>query len=83
MNINNFFREPVSEHTNLLVSISNQLYKGKSKYQEIIVAELLEYGRALILDNLIQLSENDEAYYHESLVHQHFSPMRILKKYLF
>ncbi len=82
MNINNFFREPVSEHTNLLVSISNQLYKGKSKYQEIIVAELLEYGRALILDNLIQLSENDEAYYHESLVHpalfSHENPKEIL-----
>jgi len=62
-------REPVSEHTKLLVSLKSKILEKKSKYQEILIADLIEYGKALVLDNLIQLSESDEAYYHESLVH--------------
>lgn len=41
----------------------------RSKYQEIIIADLEDFGRCLILDGYIQSSEADEFIYHESLVH--------------
>ncbi len=54
----------------------------KSKYQEIIIADLEDFGRSLILDGYIQSSEADEFIYHESLVHPamilHPSPKKVL-----
>jgi len=54
----------------------------KSKYQEIVVADLEDFGRSLILDGYIQSAELDEYIYHESLVHPamvlHPNPRRVL-----
>lgn len=54
----------------------------KSKYQEIVIADLEDFGRSLILDGYIQSSEADEFIYHESLVHPtmilHPSPKKVL-----
>lgn len=41
----------------------------RSQYQEIIVADVEDFGRCLILDGYIQSAEADEYIYHESLVH--------------
>ena len=43
--------------------------KKKSKWQDIVVADSREFGRVLVLNNIIQLAEKDEFVYHESLVH--------------
>jgi spermidine synthase len=45
------------------------LYKGKSKFQEIMVFENPYFGRMLILDGVVQLTERDEFFYHEMLTH--------------
>jgi spermidine synthase len=45
------------------------LYKGKSKYQEIKVIRNPYFGRMLILDDVVQLTERDEFFYHEMLTH--------------
>ncbi|MET1160303.1 MAG: methyltransferase domain-containing protein [Thermoprotei archaeon] len=54
----------------------------KSKYQEIALVELEGFGKALVIDNLIQSAEKDEYIYHESLVHPamilHPNPRRVL-----
>ncbi|MEM4619630.1 MAG: methyltransferase domain-containing protein [Desulfurococcaceae archaeon] len=54
----------------------------KSKYQEIVLAELDGFGKALIIDKLIQSTERDEYLYHESLVQPvmviHPNPRRVL-----
>ncbi|MEM0371362.1 MAG: polyamine aminopropyltransferase [Ignisphaera sp.] len=54
----------------------------RSKYQEIIVADVEDFGRSLILDGYIQSSEADEHIYHESLVHPamvlHPNPTKVL-----
>ena len=78
----NWFLEvqtPCSMHAHGIVDI---LYSGRSEYQEIVVAELCNVGKALILDGKIQSSANDEWIYHESLVHPvmlaHPNPERVL-----
>ncbi len=47
--------------------ISKILYSGKSEFQEIMVVENPYFGRMLILDGVVQLTEKDEFFYHEML----------------
>lgn len=49
--------------------IKNTLYSGKSKFQEIIVLDSTDFGRILVLDGVVQLTERDEFFYHEMLAH--------------
>ncbi len=63
-------------------AIKNVIYKGKSKYQDIMVAEFVELGKALVLDGKTQSALVDEFVYHEALVQPamilHGSPERVL-----
>jgi len=58
------------------------LYKGKSKFQEIRVIRNPHFGRMLILDDVVQLTERDEFFYHEMLthivMHTHPCPKKII-----
>jgi spermidine synthase len=62
--------------------ISSVLYSGKSQYQEIQVLDSLEFGKILVLDGVVQLTERDEFFYHEMLthvaLHVHLRPENIL-----
>jgi len=61
--------EPLSGNTTLLIRIKALHVVKKSKYQTIVIVDTEDYGRALILDDYIQSSYQDEHFYHESLVH--------------
>ena len=61
--------EPLSGNTTLLIRIKAIHAVKRSKYQTIIIADTEDYDRALILDDYIQSSYQDEHYYHEGLVH--------------
>ena len=50
--------------------------------QQIEILELEGLGRTLVLDNIIQLSELDDAKYHETMVHPAISSLCIAKKVL-
>lgn len=45
------------------------LHHERSPYQDIVVAELERFGRALFLDRILQVAEMDEFIYHEMLAH--------------
>lgn len=45
------------------------LYTGSSEYQDIKVVILDGYGKALILDDVVQFTEKEEIIYHETLAH--------------
>jgi spermidine synthase len=57
-------------------------YRGKSKFQEILVIENAELGKMLILDGIVQLTEKDEFFYHEMLthivMHAHPNPKKVI-----
>ncbi len=44
-------------------------YKGKSAFQDIMVVKNPYFGKMLILDGVVQITERDEFFYHEMLVH--------------
>jgi len=58
------------------------LYKGKSKFQEIMVIKNPYYGKMLILDDVVQITERDEFMYHEMLTHvvlnAHSNPKKVI-----
>ena len=62
--------------------VSGILYCGKSKYQEIQVFESPDFGKMLVLDGVVQLTERDEFFYHEMLahviLHAHPNPRTVL-----
>lgn len=62
--------------------IEKILYKGKSRFQEIMVFENPYFGRMLILDGVVQLTERDEFFYHEMLthivMHAHPNPKKVV-----
>jgi spermidine synthase len=58
------------------------LFKGRSKFQDIMVIENPDFGRMLILDDVVQITEADEFFYHEMLthvlMHSHPDPRRVI-----
>lgn len=52
-----------------LYEVEKILYKGKSKFQDIMVFQNKHFGNVLILDNVVQITERDEFFYHEMLTH--------------
>lgn len=49
--------------------ISKEIYKGKSRFQDIYIFESPGFGKMLVLDGIIQLSQSDEFIYHEMMAH--------------
>jgi spermidine synthase len=49
--------------------VTNILHKSKSKYQDIMVFENPFFGKILVLDGVVQITERDEFFYHEMLTH--------------
>ncbi len=72
-------REKGIKHYFLIEKI---IFKGKSKFQDILIFKNPIYGRILVLDGILQLTEYDEFIYHEMISHSvlfpHRDPQRIL-----
>ncbi|HQA07886.1 MAG TPA: polyamine aminopropyltransferase [Syntrophomonadaceae bacterium] len=62
--------------------ITNILHQETTPYQKLAVVETTEWGKALILDGALQISERDEFIYHEMIAHvpmlSHPQPNRVL-----
>jgi spermidine synthase len=57
---------PVEGHMH---AILRTLVSARTKYQQMEILELADYGKCLVLDGRIQSSQADEFVYHEALVH--------------
>jgi spermidine synthase len=76
------FRYEISPHTSVHLECKGVLHSSRSSFQKIEVVESLDFGRMLVLDGVINLTERDEFVYHEMLVHvplfSHPEPSEIL-----
>jgi spermidine synthase len=65
-----------------LYEVEDILYKKKSKFQDITVIRNPYYGKMLILDDVVQITERDEFFYHEMLthvvLHAHPAPKKVI-----
>ncbi len=77
-----FFEKDPYAPIQYVYDVDKVLYKAKSQYQEILVIENEYFGKILILDGVVQLTERDEFFYHEMLVHvvmhAHPEPKRVV-----
>lgn len=64
-----WFSEPHTPNVKLSIRVDRQLYSGQSELQQIEVFESPEFGRFLVLDGYIMLTEKDEFIYHEMIAH--------------
>lgn len=67
-----YFTEFHDEGTGIVFKIKKELFSAKSPYQEIKIFDTYTFGRLLVLDGLVMLTERDEFVYHEMLVHPAF-----------
>lgn len=51
------------------MNVKRILYEGKSAFQKIGVIETTHFGRVLLIDDLVMLTERDEFVYHEMIAH--------------
>lgn len=64
-----WFSESHTPNVKLSIRVERQLYSGKSEFQRIDVFESPEFGRFLVLDGYMMLTEKDEFIYHEMITH--------------
>ena len=60
-NLHNGFRQSLL--------IDKLLFEGRTDFQDALIFENSQFGRVLVLDNIIQTTERDDFCYHEMLVH--------------
>jgi len=77
-----FFEKAPYAPVDYCYDVEEILYKGKSKFQEIMVIKNPHFGKMLILDEVVQLTERDEFFYHEMLTHiamyAHPNPKKVI-----
>ncbi|QNO13584.1 polyamine aminopropyltransferase [Alkalicella caledoniensis] len=77
-----WFSERETDNINVKWKVEQTLYSKKSQYQQIDIVEFTDFGRALILDGIIQTTVYDEFIYHEMIAHIplciHPNPKKVL-----
>eukprot|EP00965_Chrysotila_dentata_P249479 6208916-Pleurochrysis_carterae.AAC.4 len=64
------------------LQVEKILFEGRSDFQDVLVFQSSTYGRVLVLDGVIQLTERDEYAYQEMIthlpMHAHPDPQSVL-----
>ena len=77
-----YFSEKQTPNTEFRIKIKKVLFRKKSKFQKIEIFESYDWGNVLALDSLFMVTEKDEFFYHESLVHPLLSSIKNPEKVL-
>ncbi|EYU25208.1 hypothetical protein ABFS82_06G022800 [Erythranthe guttata] len=64
-----YFNNPMWPGEAHSLKVEKVLFKEKSKYQEVMVFQSSAYGKVLVLDGIVQLTEKDECAYQEMITH--------------
>lgn len=77
-----WYTEKHTTASGITVKVRETLHKVKTAYQELAVLDTEDFGKMLLLDGLVMLSEKDEFVYHEMLAHPslytHPNPRKVL-----
>jgi len=58
-----------SPNRGLTFEVSESLYAEQSRYQKLEIVQTPEFGKVMLLDGVLMLTEKDEFVYHEMLCH--------------
>jgi spermidine synthase len=77
-----WFTEKHTPYLALTYQVKETLYRTRTDYQDLAVLDTYQFGRALILDGILQTTVMDEFIYHEMLIHPamttHPAPKQVL-----
>jgi len=63
------FEEKLCEHHSQVFTVDAVLYRGQTRFQEVLIFENRLFGRVLVLDGIVQLTQRDNHIYHEMIAH--------------
>lgn len=64
-----WFTEYQTDYLSIGLRVLKTLYYEKTQYQEVMIVDTVQFGRTLLLDNVIQTTDVDEFVYHEMITH--------------
>ena len=77
-----WYTEKHSDNVGITMKITKTLFSGKSDFQQLEIVETLEFGRMMLLDGLVMVTERDEFIYHDMITHPalftHPNPKKVL-----
>ena len=77
-----WYTEKHSENVGITMKVTKTLFSGKSDFQQLDIIETVEYGRMMLLDGLVMVTERDEFVYHDMIAHPalftHPDPKKVL-----
>jgi spermidine synthase len=77
-----WYSEQHTDYVRFSLKIKEQLFCGKSEFQQIDILDTYEFGRALTLDGYLMVTEKDEFIYHDMIVHVPMATNLNIKKVL-
>jgi len=77
-----WFSEKHTENAKFSIRVKEQVYSQQSPFQKIDVFETEEYGKVLVIDGIVMLTERDEFIYHDMIVHVAMATNPEIKKVL-
>jgi spermidine synthase len=80
--MNLWYTEKHTENAGITLQVTKSLFSGKSEFQQLDIVETVEYGRMMLLDGLVMVTERDEFVYHDMITHPalfvHPDPKKVL-----
>ena len=77
-----WFTEKIGDKVGLALKIKQTLYREQTPYHSVDVLETEYFGKMLVLDGAVMLTERDEFIYHEMIAHvplsTHHDPRKVL-----
>ncbi|MBN1957925.1 MAG: polyamine aminopropyltransferase [Desulfuromonadales bacterium] len=77
-----WYTEKHSDNVGITLKITQTLFSGRSDFQQLEILDTLEYGRMMLLDGLVMVTERDEFIYHDMITHPalftHPAPRKVL-----
>lgn len=77
-----WYQEDEKSQIRVSYKIKNILFSDKSEFQTVDVVDTVAYGRMLLLDGLVMITDKDEFVYHEVIAHlpviNHPNPKKVV-----
>src|SRR5690606_2578458 len=64
-----WYTEKHTENAEFSIKVKKQLVSKKSEFQRIDIFESYDFGKILVIDGYLMLTEKDEFIYHEMITH--------------
>lgn len=79
---NIWYTEYHTNSTGITFRVKDILHREDTKYQELVIMDTFDYGKVMLLDGLVMLTDRDEFVYHEMITHVPMHTGRNIKKVL-